>query len=68
MDIKKSAITRNYIAEEYDTLVEFANKDFLNGLIRFPEYASLHISYAFFLLEFMNSRHLAMEELNIAKE
>ena len=38
----------NYIAEEYDTLVQYANKIYADGVARFPDNAGLHISYAFF--------------------
>lgn len=58
----------NYIAEQYDVLIEYANKIYSDGVARFPDNAALHISYAFFLLEFKQSRHLAIEELNVAEE
>ena len=58
----------NYIEEQYDTLVKYANNEYLLGVNKYPNDASLHISYAFFLIEFMASRHLALEELNIAED
>ena len=45
----------------------YLNKLYRDGITRFPDSASLHISFAFFLLEYMGSKHLALEELRYAE-
>lgn len=49
-------------------LVQVINKMYINGLKKFKRSAKLRIVYAFFLLERLNNKKKALEELSIAEE
>ncbi len=50
------------LSEKDALLMQLLYKIYLDGIKKFPNNISLRISYAFFLLENMNSRHQALQE------
>ena len=53
--------------EKFNLLIQLINKMYFYGLKKFPNNTSLRISYAFFLIEKLNMKQQALQELNTAE-
>lgn len=58
----------NNVSERYALLIQLLYKMYLQGIKKFPNTTSLRISYSFFLLERMQSKQQALQELTQAEQ
>jgi len=57
-----------FLNEKYRLLIQLLNRMYCYGIKKFPNNTSIRISFAFFLIEKLNSKQQALQELTYAEQ
>lgn len=57
-----------FLNEKYGLLIQLLNKMYFYGIKKFPNNTSLRISFSFFLIEKLNMKQQALQELTYAEQ